>query len=86
MQLLRHPTVAARSAAHTASEREFLAILKRIGPLRSAVDIRHYRSHRRTAALERALRRQSRELSIEALQEAGNEFAADLGSARNVSH
>jgi hypothetical protein len=28
MQLLRHPTVAARSAAHTASEREFLAIPK----------------------------------------------------------
>jgi hypothetical protein len=25
-------------------------------------------------------------LSIEALQEAGNEFAADLGSAHNVSH
>ena len=63
-----------------------LQSLERIGPLRSAVDIRHYRSHRRTAALERALRRQSRELSIEALQEAGNEFVADLGSARNVSH
>jgi Cdc6-like AAA superfamily ATPase len=33
-----------------------------------------------------ALRCQSRELSIEALREAGNEFAADLASARNVSH
>ena len=28
MQLLRRATVAARSAAHTASERELLAILK----------------------------------------------------------
>jgi hypothetical protein len=33
-----------------------------------------------------ALRHQSRALSIEILQEAGREFAADLGSARNVSH
>jgi hypothetical protein len=33
-----------------------------------------------------ALRRQSRSVSIEILQEAGREFAADIGSARNVSH
>ena len=33
-----------------------------------------------------ALRRQSRALSIETLQHAGKEFAADLGSAPNVSH
>jgi hypothetical protein len=34
----------------------------------------------------RAVRRDSRTVTIDLLQEAGKEFAADLGSERNVSH
>ncbi len=33
-----------------------------------------------------AVRRDSRTVTIDLLQEAGKEFAADLGSERNVSH
>lgn len=33
-----------------------------------------------------AVRRDSRKVTLDLLQEAGKEFAADLGSERNVSH
>ena len=33
-----------------------------------------------------AVRRDSRTVTVDLLQEAGKEFAADLGSERNVSH
>jgi hypothetical protein len=33
-----------------------------------------------------AMRRDSRRVNIEHLQEAGKEFASDLGSERNVTH